>query len=64
MVFVHLRNSKKIMTVVFVTSLLLELIQLVLALGNFDVDDLLLNSIGGIAGYGVYLVFSPGEKNS
>lgn len=35
-------------------SLLIELTQLFLRVGSFDVDDLLLNSIGGLAGYVCY----------
>ncbi|MED4569052.1 VanZ family protein [Brevibacillus agri] len=40
----------------FLFSLGLETTQLVLSCGTFDVDDLLLNTVGGILGYGVYLV--------
>ncbi len=35
----------------FELSLLVELLQLVLKVGSFDVDDLLLNTIGGLLGY-------------
>ena len=38
-------------------SFAVELLQLVFKLGCFDVDDLLLNTIGGILGYLLYLVF-------
>ena len=37
-----------------VQSLLVELLQLVFKVGSFDVDDLLLNTIGGLLGYLVY----------
>ena len=37
-----------------VLSLLVELLQLVFKVGSFDVDDLLLNTIGGLLGYLVY----------
>jgi glycopeptide antibiotics resistance protein len=32
-------------------SLLMEILQLILRVGSFDVDDLLLNTLGGILGY-------------
>ena len=40
----------------FEFSLLVEVIQLVSKVGSFDVDDLLLNTIGGAIGYLCYLV--------
>lgn len=41
----------------FATSLLAETLQLVLKVGCFDVDDLLLNTIGGCIGYLIYWIF-------
>ncbi|MGN0351006.1 MAG: VanZ family protein [Roseburia sp.] len=38
----------------FELSLLVELIQLVTKVGSFDVDDMILNTLGGICGYFVY----------
>ena len=35
----------------FELSLLVELLQLVFKVGSFDVDDLFLNTIGGLLGY-------------
>ncbi|WP_246320051.1 VanZ family protein [Paenibacillus qinlingensis] len=35
-------------------SLCLESLQLVLSMGSFDVDDLILNGLGGIIGYSVF----------
>lgn len=40
----------------FGLSLCIELVQLVFKVGSFDVDDLLLNTLGGIAGYVGYRV--------
>lgn len=37
-------------------SLIVELIQLVTRVGSFDVDDLILNTIGGIIGAGIYVL--------
>lgn len=38
----------------FELSLLVELLQLVFKVGTFDVDDLLLNTIGGMLGFLIY----------
>ena len=38
----------------FELCMLLELLQLVFKVGSFDVDDLFLNTIGGLLGYLVY----------
>ena len=37
-------------------SLIVECVQLITKTGSFDVDDLLLNTIGGMLGYAVYAV--------
>lgn len=37
--------------VTFQMSLLMEILQLVLRVGSFDVDDLILNTLGGMLGY-------------
>ena len=41
----------------FIVSLLVETIQLVFKVGCFDVDDLLLNTLGGLLGVIIYYVF-------
>ena len=46
----------------FLFSLCVELIQLVGRVGSFDVDDLLLNTIGALVGYFVF-VFAKGVWN-
>ena len=40
----------------FAMSLLVETMQLVGKVGSFDVDDLLLNTIGGFAGYIIFVL--------
>ncbi len=40
----------------FELSLLVELLQLVTKVGSFDVDDLILNTIGGLVGFLIYLL--------
>lgn len=47
----------------FELSLLVELLQLISKVGSFDVDDLLLNTLGGILGFVIYkLVEHFGSK--
>jgi glycopeptide antibiotics resistance protein len=43
-----------ILSIIF--SLLIEAAQLLLKVGVFDVDDILMNSLGGILGYLVFLI--------
>ena len=38
----------------FLLSLMIESVQLVTKVGSFDVDDLLLNTVGGIIGYLIF----------
>lgn len=40
----------------FELSLLVELLQLVTRVGSFDVDDLILNTLGGMIGFLLYLL--------
>lgn len=40
----------------FLFSLSVELLQLVAKVGSFDVDDLILNTLGGLLGYFVYYI--------
>lgn len=42
----------------FEFSLMVETIQLISKVGSFDVDDLLLNTIGGAMGYLVFIVLN------
>lgn len=43
-------------------SILVELIQLITKVGSFDVDDIILNTLGGAAGFLAYLIFAWLEK--
>ena len=40
----------------FSLSLMVETFQLLTKVGSFDVDDLLLNTIGGAAGYIIFII--------
>lgn len=42
----------------FELSLCVEIIQLMWKVGSFDVDDILLNTLGGISGYLFYRIFA------
>ena len=44
-------------------SFVVEIIQLITKIGSFDVDDLLLNTIGGILGYFVYKIMASKNTN-
>ena len=48
---VRCRSFGKILLLSFLASLLVESIQLVSKLGSFDVDDIMLNTLGCILGY-------------
>lgn len=52
-----LSSFRKIATIAFTISLALELIQLVKVLGIFDVDDVMLNTLGAVVGYATYKLF-------
>ena len=56
---VFVERCRTILNTVFYSfelSLMVELIQLVTKVGSFDVDDIILNTIGGFIGYIVYKV--------
>ena len=59
--FVPMLSRKKgffsILCLAFLFSLTIETVQLVLKVGTFDVDDLFLNTLGGILGYICYAIF-------
>ena len=47
----------------FLLSLCIETIQLVTRVGSFDVDDLILNTLGGIAGFIVYFIVNTVRRH-
>lgn len=49
-----LRGFWKDALAVFVIDLLIEIIEYVTARGSFDVDDIILNMLGAIIGYGIW----------
>ena len=44
-------------------SLCVETVQLFTRVGSFDVDDILLNTIGGVAGYIIFLICNEIRRN-
>jgi len=54
LLFKKLRTAFRTIVMVFLFSLAFETAQLLLILGVFDVDDLLLNTLGGAIGYGLF----------
>ena len=55
--FERIRSFLQVLILSFSISLLAETMQLVLKVGCFDVDDLLLNTMGGCIGYLIYTIF-------
>lgn len=59
LVFPHWRWSMfKVLVLSFMLSCAFECTQLVLAMGIFDVDDMILNTTGGVIGYILYRIGS------
>lgn len=53
-IFMKMRNIKRISVVTIILLLLLEILQFVTKFGEFDIDDIILNFVGAIFGYGVW----------
>lgn len=51
-----------IMLYTFIFTLLIESIQLITKVGSFDVDDIILNTLGGIVGYLVYFAWESAKE--
>lgn len=52
----RMRNGFFIILSGFSISLTVEVIQLIMKVGCFDVDDMILNTLGAALGYGIYAV--------
>lgn len=50
------RKWIKLALITFLFSLTIELLQLVFKVGIFDVDDLLMNTLGGLLGYFIFTI--------
>ena len=51
------RNFISVLLSTALFSMIIESVQLITRLGSFDVDDILLNTIGGVLGYICYVIF-------
>lgn len=51
-----MRSWRKVLLLSFELTFFIECVQLVTKLGVFDVDDLCMNTFGGLTGYWIYLV--------
>lgn len=56
------RSLKRTLLVISLTSLLFEVTQMLVAIGNFDIDDVLLNTLGGALGYGLFKLLRLKER--
>lgn len=54
-IFSRFRTFPKVMMIGFTVTVSIELLQFFLQLGQFDIDDILLNTIGALLGYFVYM---------
>ena len=60
--FPSLASFKKIALAAFTLSLAYEITQLVMVLGIFDVDDIILNTLGGVVGFFIFRQFSAKKE--
>jgi len=58
------QKLRKVTMATFFLSLTFEVIQLVFEFGSFDVDDLILNTLGGILGYIPFKILQVTTVNS
>jgi len=57
-IFSRFKTFSKVMMIGFTVTVSIELLQFFLQLGQFDIDDILLNTIGALLGYFVYTSIS------
>ncbi|WP_158587469.1 VanZ family protein [Neobacillus notoginsengisoli] len=60
--FSKIKSVGKVAFFSFILSLCVESAQFYFRVGVFDVDDLILNSLGGIIGYSIWVLFNRGRK--
>lgn len=56
------RSAKNVLAISFFLSLALEMSQAIFSIGSFDVDDLILNTAGGMAGCALYALFAKAGR--
>jgi glycopeptide antibiotics resistance protein len=62
LLFRRVNGFQKILLISFIVSMTLELIQLFAMLGNFDIDDIILNMLGASLGFGTYILIKELKK--
>jgi len=55
-------NWKKSLAIAVAVPLVIEIMQTILHVGIFDIDDVILNGVGVMIGYEVYRLFNPDSK--
>lgn len=50
----NMRSFWKILLLSFEFTAVIEVTQLITRVGSFDVDDMILNTLGGVLGYGIF----------
>lgn len=61
---VHRLKFLNVLLMTFELSFIIELIQLLSKVGSFDVDDLILNTLGGIMGYILFIILKAAKHHS
>ena len=56
LLFLKINNIYKVLSISLCLSITFEILQYTLYLGSADIDDIILNTLGGIIGYGVYIL--------
>lgn len=63
-IFTKNKNPYRYIYVIPVVSILIEITQFILATGSLDIDDVVLNSIGGFIGLGIFaIIYKLSNKN-
>jgi len=58
LLFPKMRKLTRILILAFIFSLAIEVCQYIFACGSADIDDIILNTLGGMVGYWVYILIS------
>lgn len=60
---IKLKRARNIFMLILAASLLIEILQFCAGVGVSDIDDILLNTLGGILGYLIHYIFE-GRRNT
>lgn len=61
-IFRLINRFKRIFYIVLLSTLTIEIFQYILGVGTTDIDDILLNTVGGMIGFGLYKLGSKTKK--